>query len=250
MPDIQPSSHQLAQIISCLDHTDLADHASEITTDILCRKIMHDASDHQGGNVAAVCVWPQFVTTAKHILHHTPVKIATVVNFPSGNAMIDRVMDDVRESINDGAHEIDLVFPYARFIEGDTVHAREMIENVRDLMQKDEILKVILETSAFSDAVMLRSACELAVGCGADFLKTSTGKNGDGATPASAHILLDVIKQSPRAVGLKISGGLKTLQDVLPYIALINEKMGEKWISPNTFRIGSSNLYDAIFQHI
>ena len=198
------------------------------------------------GGVAAVCVWPQFVSVARHILEHSFVRTATVINFPSGQATTDRVMDDIGEALDDGANEIDLVFPYLRFLEGEKLHAREMLENARDIMRNGEILKVILETSAFSQERTLQEAAQLAIDCGADFLKTSTGKRPIGATLPATEILLKIIKEAPRDVGLKISGGLRTLDDVLPYMTLIDKMMGLDWMTPRSFRIGSSQLYNAL----
>jgi deoxyribose-phosphate aldolase len=239
-----PSIHA-ADLIPLIDLTDLSEHASEATTDSLCRQALHGLHSPVG-SVAAVCVWPQFISTARRILGTSPIQIASVANFPLGGTHTIRVEEDVREALNDGADEIDLVMPFSTFLQGEPEYAREIIESVRALMDQGQILKVILETGALETSDHIRSAAELAIECGADFLKTSTGKHAVNATVPAVKILLEVIKISPRPIGIKISGGLKTAEDVRPYLHLIEETMGKTWISPAHVRIGSSQLYASL----
>jgi deoxyribose-phosphate aldolase len=234
-------------LIPLIDHTDLSEHATEASTDALCRLALSGVGTRLG-SVAAVCVWPQFVTTAKRILGNSDIRIATIANFPHGGTHTVRVEEDVREALQDGADEIDLVFPYTTFLQGQPEYAREMMESVRGLMDpalidKNQTLKIILETGALSTAENITKAAELAIACGADFLKTSTGKHAINAPPPAVQTLLTVIQNASRPVGLKISGGIKTAEDAAPYLALITQIMGKEWINPQHVRLGSSTLY-------
>ena len=201
--------------LTCLDLTDLGETCSDRAVDALCAKAV---TPH--GPVAAVCLWPQFVSRAHAALRGSPVRLATVANFPAGGEDIDRVTEDVEEALGDGAREIDLVMPYGAFLRGDAAVARDMITAVRDVVDRGRCLKVILETGALGDAGRIAAAGRLAIEAGADVLKTSTGKNPALATPEAAEAMLGVIRASGRPVGLKVSGGLRTLADAAAYLEL------------------------------
>lgn len=241
MSDAEIAQHALR----CLDLTDLTDNCTDQSIDALCRKALDSR-----GPVAAVCVWPQFVKRAQEVLRGSPVRIATVVNFPAGGEDIDRVTDDVQEALSDGANEIDLVLPYEAVRRGDLKIATEMVEAVRDLVDQGRLLKVILETGALKDPKLIETASRLSIEAGADFIKTSTGKTPVSATPEAAEIMLDVIKASGRNVGLKPSGGIRTLADAKIYLDLAERIMGPGWARPQTFRIGASGVYDTLMAAI
>lgn len=228
-----------------LDLTDLSDAPSDRGTDALCERALT-----RHGPVAAVCLWPQFVSRAKAALADSDVRIATVANFPGGAEDVERVIDGVQEALDDGADEIDLVLPYRAFLDGDATAARTMIAGVRDMTDRGRVLKVILETGALADPAAIEAASRLAVTEGADFLKTSTGKTPVSATPSAAEIMLDVIREAGRPVGLKASGGIRTLDDAAAYLALADRVMGPAWATPRTFRFGASGLYDALVAEI
>lgn len=218
-----------------LDLTDLSDTCTGSAVAALCR-------DAKAGGVAAVCVWPQFVADCARELASSPVRIATVVNFPAGGEDVDRVVDDTCEAIADGAHEIDLVLPYRAFLRGDEGIARDMVAAVRDVCAKT-VLKVILETGMLGEPERIAAAGRLALDAGADFVKTSTGKSPVSATPEAARTLLEVLKGHARPAGLKVSGGLRTIEDAATYLALADEIMGPGWAAPATFRLGASSLF-------
>ncbi|MEZ0169565.1 deoxyribose-phosphate aldolase [Microvirga sp. TS319] len=241
MSDAEIAQHALR----CLDLTDLTDNCTDQSIDALCRKALDPR-----GPVAAVCVWPQFVKRAQEVLRGSPVRIATVVNFPAGGEDIDRVTDDVQEALSDGANEIDLVLPYEAVRRGNLRIATEMVEAVRDLVDQGRLLKVILETGELKDPTLIETASRLSIEAGADFIKTSTGKTPVSATPESAAIMLDVIKASGRNVGLKPSGGIRTLADARTYLDLAERIMGPGWATPQTFRIGASSVYDTLMAAI
>jgi deoxyribose-phosphate aldolase len=240
------SDVEIAQrALRCLDLTDLTETCTNQAIDALCKKAMDPR-----GPVAAVCVWPQFVVRARDTLKGSSVRIATVVNFPAGGEDVGRVTDDVQEALSDGANEIDLVLPYGAVRRGDLGVAMEMIEAVREMTDQGRLLKVILETGELKDPALIETASRLAIDAGADFIKTSTGKTQVSATPEAAEIMLNVIKASGRPVGLKPSGGIRTVADAKLYLDTADRIMGPGWARPNTFRIGASSVYDALIAAI
>lgn len=224
-----------------LDLTDLNDGCREDQVETLIQKAL---SPH--GPVAAICIWPQFVTIAKARLKGKGVRVATVINFPKGGEDVERALEDTAEAIDDGADEIDLVMPWHALLAGDELTVRSMIGEVRDEIDDAGRLKVILETGMLPDQAMVRKAADIAIDCGADFIKTSTGKTPVSATPEAVKTMLSAIKAADRTVGLKPSGGIRTLADAGLYLGLVDAAMGPVWASPTTFRFGASALYDAL----
>ncbi|SEL59514.1 deoxyribose-phosphate aldolase [Bosea lupini] len=223
-----------------LDLTDLSDQANETGTLQLCARAVAAP-----GPVAAICIWPQFLKLARQTLKASPVRIATVINFPAGNSNCSLIGSDITEAIADGADEIDLVLPWRAFLAGDAEIAREMVAEARGSCG-DKTLKVILETGEYPDQLAVRAASELAIAAGANFIKTSTGKTKTSATPAAARTMLEAIKASGKPVGLKPSGGLRTLADAKTYLDLADEIMGPDWATAKTFRFGASGLYGVL----
>ena len=246
MPDTSPSEAAVAQrALRCLDLTDLAETCSDHAIDDLCARALTPL-----GPVAAVCVWPQFVARARDPLKGSTVRIATVVNFPAGGDDVERVIDDVGEALGDGAQEIDLVIPFEAVIRGDLDTAAELVAAVRDVVDQGRLLKVILETGRLADPKLIETAARIAIEEDADFIKTSTGKTPVSATPEAAAIMLEVIRASGRPVGIKPSGGIRTVQDAQLYLDLADSVMGAGWATPRTFRIGASSLYGALIAAI
>ena len=241
MSDVQTAQRALRS----LDLTDLNETCTDQAIDALCKKALDPR-----GPVAAVCVWPQFVKRAQEGLKGSSVRIATVVNFPAGGEDVGRVTDDVQEALSDGANEIDLVLPYEAVRRGDLAAATEMVEAVREMIDQNRLLKVILETGELKDAALIETASRIAIEAGADFIKTSTGKTPVSATPEAAVIMLNAIKASGRPVGLKPSGGIRTLVDAKIYLDLADRILGQGWATPQTFRIGASSVYDALIAAI
>jgi deoxyribose-phosphate aldolase len=225
--------------IGLIDLTDLADDHSPGGIDVLCRR----ARDHA---TAAVCVWPEYVATCANQLQGTGVRVATVVNFPSGDEPIDAVTAAVAVALSDGADDIDVVLPYRAVLAGDVDRAAALVAAVAALVEPPTLLKVILETGALADPAVIASAAQLAIDNGADFVKTSTGKIPAGASLEAAAAMLDVIARAGRPVGLKPSGGIRTFDEAMAYIDLADSVMGEGWASPATFRFGASGLLDAL----
>jgi deoxyribose-phosphate aldolase len=235
------------QILSLMDLTSLNDDGTTATIDVLCQKAV---TAH--GHVAAVCVLPPFVRLAAEKLAKTAVKIATVANFPSGAMPFENVSAVMTQAIADGAHEVDVVFPYEIFLAGDREHAREFLRLCKDLCGEKVLLKIILETGALQDSQHVANASADAILAGADFIKTSTGKIKVGATLEATVIMLMKIKDMTptlgRTVGIKISGGVRTFEQAAQYLMLANRVMGSDWVSPQTFRFGSSQLLDVVLK--
>jgi deoxyribose-phosphate aldolase len=235
----EPSAPEIARrLIGLLDLTNLQSHCGPADVRSLCARATAPPV-----KVAAVCVWPQFVGDCARTLAGSDVRVATVVNFPSGTDDLERVLEDMGEALSDGADEVDLVLPYRAFIAGDEQGCIDLIQAAKDALKHDQKLKVILETGAMPDDTAIERASRLAIDAGADFLKTSTGKVAVSATPRAAGIMLAAIRDSGRPVGLKVSGGIRTLADAAGYLELAERTMGTGWAVPATFRIGASSLH-------
>lgn len=229
--------------LGLIDLTELSDDATEESVDALCAKAV---GPH--GRVAAVCVWPAFVRRCVDALAGSGVRVATVVNFPHGGDDVDATVAETRQAIGDGADEVDLVLPYHAFVRGELGTAIAMVEAVRNEAPAagGKLLKVILETGALPDDDAIASATALAISHGADFVKTSTGKIAHGATLAATAVMLRVIHNSGHRVGIKPSGGIRTVHDAELYLEQADDVMGAGWATVETFRFGASSLLDAI----
>jgi len=229
--------------LGLVDLTNLDDDATTADIEVLCTR-----ASGPDGSVAAVCVWPRFVTVARRCLEASAVRVATVTNFPSGSEQLADVVAQTRAALADCADEIDVVLPYRSFAAGDTAAARELLERVRAEVPRDgdHILKVILETGELGDLELVDAAARLAIASGADFIKTSTGKTPVSASLAATEVMLAVIRDTDRRVGLKPSGGIRTLADAAAYLAQADAMMGPDWVSWKTFRFGASGLLTAL----
>jgi deoxyribose-phosphate aldolase len=228
--------------LALMDLTDLNANSSDEAVTKLCA-----SATTAYGKVAAVCIWPRFVKTAKPLLKETGIKIATVVNFPDGDEDTAPVVIETEKAIKDGTDEIDLVFPYRAFKRGEHDLAGEQISIIASVCKDRALLKVILETGELREAGLIRAASDLALEEGADFIKTSTGKVQVNATPRAAEIMLEAIKASGRRdAGFKPAGGIKTVADAQVYLDLADRIMGPDWAKPSTFRFGASSLLSDI----
>ena len=227
--------------LACLDLTDLSDSTSqEEATRLIAR------GQTAFGPVAAICIWPAFVSGAAQRLRGSKIRLATVINFPAGGEDIERAVEDTREALRDGADEIDLVMPWRALLRGDPALPRAMVEAVAQCLPSGHRLKVIIESGELKDPAYIDAASRIAIEAGAHFIKTSTGKTPVSATPAAARVMLKAIKDMGKPVGFKASGGIRTLADAQVYLDIADEIMGPDWASPETFRFGASGLLDAL----
>lgn len=229
-----------ARALALLDLTSLNDNDTDAVVVDLCAKAHGDF-----GKTAAVCVWPRFVKTAVNELKGTGVKIATVVNFPHGGTDIEKTVAETKEAIADGADEIDVVLSYKAFMDGDKETAKALLKATRTACG-DKTMKVIIESGVLAHAALITDASKLSIECGADFIKTSTGKTPVSATLEAANAMLEVIRDSGKPVGFKASGGVRTTEQAIDYMTLADKIMGPKWLSPKTFRFGASGLRDSL----
>lgn len=223
-------------LISFVDLTDLSEPCTEEAVHLLCTKAKGPM-----GPPAALCLWPHFIRQAQRLVGDS-LKIASVVNFPTGADDIERVLDDLDEALRDGADEIDLVFPWRAFLAGDKAYASDIIAAAKERMER-RLLKVILETGALPDEQAIHDASVLALEAGADFLKTSTGKIAIGATETAARIMLDAIKAHGNKAGFKASGGIRDFAQARLYYQMFSDICGEP-VTQLRFRIGASALFD------
>ncbi|MCO5732793.1 deoxyribose-phosphate aldolase [Rhizobium sp. SSA_523] len=227
--------------LSLLDLTNLRDDCDAQAIAALCERARTPF-----GTTAAICIWPRFVAQARGLLGAAnAIRIATVVNFPSGDLSLAAVVQETEQAVADGADEIDLVMPYKAFLAGDEAAVSTMVSAVRAACP-DACLKVILETGEIKDSGTVRRASELAIAAGADFIKTSTGKVAVNATLEAADIMLRVIRDSRKKVGFKPAGGISTVSEAELYLRLAETIMGPDWLMPSTFRFGASSLLDDI----
>jgi deoxyribose-phosphate aldolase len=228
--------------IALLDLTELGDNATVADVEALCAKAVGRGAVPP---VAAVCVWPRHVNEARLRLP-AAIRVATVVNFPTGDAPVTAVLAEVEQALTWGAEEIDLVIPYKAVLAGNTAPAVAMTAAVKAMLPSHVPLKVIFESGVYPDAATLSGIAAPVVVAGADFLKTSTGKVPQGATLEAAQIFLEQIRIAGRPVGLKPSGGIRTLADARAYLGLADALMGPEWATPRSFRFGASGLWDAL----
>ncbi|PZQ47760.1 MAG: deoxyribose-phosphate aldolase [Rhodovulum sulfidophilum] len=229
-----------ARALACLDLTNLADDCDAAAVGALCARARTPR-----GPVAAVCVWPAFVTQARTALEGSGVRVATVVNFPSGEEPIATVIAATSKALADGAEEIDLVVPWRALAAGEPDAVRDRVRAVKAVCGAAP-LKAILETGELSEPALIRAAGVEALDGGADFLKTSTGKVPVNATPEAAGILLGLIRERGGAAGFKASGGVRTTAEAAVYLDLCDRMLGPDWATPARFRFGASGLLDAL----
>lgn len=192
--------------------------------------------------IAAVCVYPNHVRQAADAVKRDGIGVATVVNFYDGNQSARDVAAETRMAVKAGADEIDVVLPFEAFKAGDTRHAADVLEAARKAAPLAK-LKVILETNQLQDPQVIYDASRLAINCGADILKTSTGKNDGDVTLEHAAAMLGAIRDSGENHGLKISKGVKTNDQAAQFIALADGIMGKDWSAKrDNFRFGASSL--------
>ncbi len=233
--------------IRCIDLTTLEGDDTPARVRALCATARRpDPADSSVGPVAGVCVYPALVGVAAELLAGSPVAAVSVAGaFPSALTSLAVRLADLEYALAEGAEEIDVVLNRSAFLQGDEGQVRSELHQFRSAAA-DVILKVILETSELGSPTRIAHATELALACGADFVKTSTGKSKAGATPeavmAMAEAVADHHRRTGTVVGIKVSGGVRTSEDALGYIAIVRAVLGEEWLSPDRFRIGASSL--------
>jgi len=229
------------RLLPLLDLTSLGDDDTPSQIEDLCQSAR---TSH--GVPAAVCVYPEHVTTARRALQGTQVRIATVVNFPDGSTDKDRAVRETRRALAAGAHEIDLVLPQNFDSPAYVLVAQRMVRDCREVCGPDTVLKLILETGALRTPQRIREACCIGLEEGVDFLKTSTGKASVSATLDATAIMLDAIAEDGARCGIKVAGGIRTLAQAAEYVVQADQRFGAAWVTSAHFRIGASSLFDEL----
>jgi deoxyribose-phosphate aldolase len=233
--------------ISMVDLTTLegADTPGKVRS--LCAKAARpDARDPTVPHAAAVCVYSDLVAVARKALGAAPVKVASVATaFPSGRASMNVKLLDVREAIEAGADEIDMVIDRGAFLAGRVGQVFDEIVAVKEVCGPLH-LKVILETGELVTYDNVRKASWIAMLGGADFIKTSTGKATVNATLPHALVMLEAVRDfgelTGHLVGVKVAGGIRNTKDALRYLVVVNETAGSAWLTADLFRFGASSL--------
>ncbi len=205
-------------------------------------------------HVAAVCVYPCFAEVASETLEVEGVEITCVSgSFPSSQAVIEVKVAETALALRDGATEIDIVMPVGKFLSG---NYEELCDDIAELKQVcgDKAMKVILETGDLKTASNIKKASLLAMYAGADYIKTSTGKEKISATPEAAYVMCQAIKEYYEKTGIQIgfkpAGGINTVMDAIIYYTIVKEVLGEKWLTNKWFRLGTSRLANLLLSEI
>jgi deoxyribose-phosphate aldolase len=241
--------------IRCMDLTTLegADTAGKAVA-ICAKAVRPDPTDPSIPHVAAVCLYPQLVPVAVGQLRGTGVLVASVAGgFPSGLGPLDARLAEVRWAVEQGADEVDIVLNRSLFLGGRYRQAFEEIAAAREAAG-DSHLKVILEVGELGSYDQVRRAAVLAMAAGADFIKTSTGKIGTGATLPSALCMMEAARdfeaETGVRVGVKVAGGIRRSKQAVQYLVLLHETLGPDWMRPELFRIGASTLLNDVLMQI
>lgn len=242
----------LKKIYSCIDLTTLnTTDTREDIWDFTSKVNDFEGSNPTIDNVAAVCVFPKFAKTVRESLTAN-VNIACVAGgFPSSQTFLEVKIAETALAVLDGADEIDVVLNLGLFLNEEYEELAEEIDEIKEACHEAK-LKVILETGALKDVKKIHDASVLSLYSGADFIKTSTGKVYSGATLEAAYAMCIAIKNYYKKTGvkkgIKISGGVSTVEDAVNYYTIVKETLGEEWCNKDLFRVGASRLADTLLK--
>lgn len=242
-------------LFNCIDLTTLKTEDSEESVLKFTERV-NDFEDKYPDlkNVAAICVYPCFAKIVSQSLEVEDVNIACVsAGFPSSQTFTEVKVAETALALADGATEIDIVISVGKFLSGDYEGMCDEIEEIKNICGERH-LKTILETGALKTAENIMKASILSMYSGADFIKTSTGKQEPAATPEAAYVMCRAIKayyeQTGRKVGFKPAGGINSVNDALVYYTIVKEVLGEEWLNNHLFRLGTSRLANLLLSEI
>ena len=206
-------------------------------------------------HVATICVYPCFAKVVHDTLEVDGVEIACVSgSFPSSQALIEVKVAETALAVKDGATEIDIVMPVGKFLSGDYETMCEDIHELKETCGENVAMKVILETGCLKTASNIKKASILSMYAGADYIKTSTGKEKISATPEAAYVMCQAIKEyydeTGIQIGFKPAGGINSVMDAMIYYTIVKEVLGEKWLTNKWFRLGTSRLANLLLSEI
>ncbi len=241
--------------LNMIDLTTLEGKDTEGKVRQMCYKAVHLHDVYPGlPTVAAVCVYPTFVKTAKEALKTSGVKVASVATaFPSGQSTRAIKIADTKFAVENGADEVDMVISRGEFLKGNYNFVFDEIAAIKEACGKAR-LKVIFETGEISTLDNVRKASEIAIYAGADFIKTSTGKISPASTMPVTLVMLEAIRdyyyQTGIMVGMKPAGGISTAKSALHYLIMLRETLGNAWLSNEWFRFGASSLANDVLMQL
>lgn len=233
--------------VSMMDLTTLEGADTKGKVSQLCRKARQPMAPHFGcPPCAAVCVYPNLVAHAVKELDGSGIPVASVATgFPSGQYPLEIRLADVRDAVNSGAAEIDMVISRGAFLEGDLARVFDEIAAVKEACGQSH-LKVIFETGELQTYDSVRLVSQLAIEAGADFIKTSTGKVAPAATLPVTLVMIETVRDhflaTGKRIGVKPAGGIRTAKEALQYLVMVKETAGDDWLTPELFRFGASSL--------
>jgi len=245
----------LKMILNMIDLTTLEGKDTEGKVKQMCFKAKHLHDSYPGlPTVAAVCVYPSMVKTAKLAVRGSGVKVASVSTaFPSGQAPLEVKLTDTKFAVESGADEIDMVISRGRFLKGDYNFVYDEIAAIKNACGKAR-LKVILETGELVTLDDVRKASDIAIHAGADFIKTSTGKISPAATLQVTYTMLEAIRdyydETGIMIGMKPAGGISNSKLALHNLVMVKEVLGSMWLSNERFRFGASSLANDVLMQI
>ena len=245
----------LHKVLNMIDLTTLEGKDTEGKVKQMCYKAQHLHDVLPGlPTVAAVCVYPTMVATAKAALKGSNVKVASVATgFPSGQTTLDIKIADTKFAVENGADEVDMVISRGEFLKGNYDYVFDEIATIKEACGKAR-LKVIFETGEISTLDNVRKASDIAIYAGADFIKTSTGKISPAATMPVTLVMLEAIRDYYYAtgtmVGMKPAGGISTAKSALHYLVMVKETLGNAWLSNEWFRFGASSLANDVLMQL
>ncbi len=243
----------LKLLFSIIDLTTLSHSDTEKSVKALCDK---SENKKLNLNVAGICIYPAYVSFVKENLPNKNIKTVSVIGgFPDSQTLLEVKILETQTAIKAGADEVDIVLPTGKWIDGKKTEIADEITEVKNICKETGTkLKVILETGYFDSQEEIAELSKFAINAGADFIKTSTGKNGKGATPEAVETMCKIIKEHYKNTGIKIgikpSGGIRDVETALKYLEIVKNTLGEKWLIPELFRIGASSLLNDINQKL
>ena len=204
--------------------------------------------------VAAVCVYPTMVRTAKNAVKGSGINVASVATaFPSGMAPLSVRIDDTKFAVDEGADEVDMVISRGAFLSGEYQQVFDEIAAIKEACGSAH-LKVILETGELLTYENVRKASDIAMDAGADFIKTSTGKISPAATQPVTLVMLEAIRdyyyKTGKMIGMKPAGGIRTAKQAIQYLVLVKETLGAAWLNNDYVRFGASSLANDVLMQI
>jgi deoxyribose-phosphate aldolase len=241
--------------LNMIDLTTLEGKDTEGKVNQMCYKAKHLLDVYDGlPTVAAVCVYPSMVKTAKKALEGSGINVASVSTaFPSGQAPRDVKIRDTKYAVQQGADEVDMVISRGKFLEGEYNYVFDEIAAIKEACGEAR-LKVILETGELVTYDKVRRAGDIAMYAGADFIKTSTGKVTPAATMPVTLVMLEAIRdfyyKNGKMIGMKPAGGISKSKQALHYLVMLNEVLGEAWMNNHWFRFGASSLANDILMQL